>query len=76
MTPRILTAEISHETNTFNIHPTDIQDFQNRYLLDGPAAISSRADANTELAGVLDTARLHDWEVTHVISAAAGPVDA
>lgn len=73
MTLRILTAEISHETNTFNIRPTDIQDFQNRYLLDGAAANAARGSANTELAGVLDTGRLYDWEVTHVISAAAGP---
>lgn len=69
----ILTAEISHETNTFNVHRTDIQDFQNRYLLDGPAAIASRGNSNTELAGVLDIARAYDWELTHAISAAAGP---
>lgn len=73
MTFRILTAEISHETNTFNIRPTDIRDFQDRYLMDGDAAIAARGGANTELAGVLDTGRLHDWDVTHVISAAAGP---
>jgi microcystin degradation protein MlrC len=70
---RILTAEISHETNTFNIRQTGIGDFQNRYLLDGPAAISSRGKANTELAGVLETGKRHGWNVTHVISAAAGP---
>ena len=69
----ILTAEITHETNTFNIHPTDIRDFEVRYLLDGPAAIAARGDNNTELAGVLDTGRLHEWKVTHTISAAAGP---
>ena len=73
MAPRILTAEISHETNTFNIHPTDIANFQNRYLLDGPAAIAARGSANTELAGILDVGRNHGWEITHVISAAAGP---
>lgn len=70
---RILTAEISHETNTFNIHPTDIRNFEVRYLLDGPAAISLRGDKNTELAGVLDIGRLYGWQVTHTISAAAGP---
>ncbi|KLN59062.1 microcystin degradation protein MlrC [Kiloniella spongiae] len=73
MAAQILTAEISHETNTFNIRPTDIQDFKDRYLLDGPAALAAKSQANTELAGVLDTARFHDWDVTHVISAAAGP---
>ncbi|MGJ5619314.1 M81 family metallopeptidase [Sulfitobacter sp. MF3-043] len=73
MTLRILSAEISHETNTFNIYPTDIQDFQDRYLLDGPTAMAARGDNNTELAGFLDVARRYDWKVTHTISAAAGP---
>ena len=70
---QILSAEISHETNTFNIYPTNIQHFQNRYLLDGKTAIAVRGDSNTELAGVLDIARNYGWELTHTISAAAGP---
>lgn len=70
---RVLTAEISHETNTFNIRPTDLNAFRDRYLLDGPAAMATRGHANTELAGLLDVARLHGWDVTHVGSAAAGP---
>jgi microcystin degradation protein MlrC len=70
---RVLTAEISHETNTFNIHPTDLQSFRDRYLLDGPAAIGAKGDKNTELAGLLDVGRAHGWDITHVISAAAGP---
>jgi len=73
MTYRILTAEISHETNTFNIHPTDIQNFRDRFLLDGPAAMAARGDANSELAGVCDIGRLYGWDITHTISAAAGP---
>ena len=73
MALNILTAELSHETNTFNIHPTDIEDFQVRYLLDGPAAITLRGNSNTELAGVLDVGRLYDWQITHTVSAAAGP---
>ena len=73
MVARILSAEISHETNTFNIHPTDTPNFRDRYLLHGPAAVAARGNANTELAGLLDTGRLYDWDVTHVISAAAGP---
>ena len=73
MPTRILTAEISHETNTFNFRPTELENFHNRFLLAGPDAIAARGNANTELAGVLDCARRQDWEVNHVISAAAGP---
>jgi microcystin degradation protein MlrC len=70
---KVLSAEISHETNTFNIRPTGLQDFRDRYLMDGPQAIAARGNTNTELAGLLDTGRDHGWDITHVISAAAGP---
>jgi len=73
MSYRVLSAEISHETNTFNIRPTTLQSFRDRFLLDGPQAIAQRGDQNTELAGLLDTGRDHGWQITHAISAAAGP---
>ena len=58
---RVLTAEFSHETNTFNCHKTDKQAFRDRYLLIGAEAIAERGDANTELAGFLDVGRRHGW---------------
>ncbi|MFK5925137.1 MAG: M81 family metallopeptidase [Desulfuromusa sp.] len=73
MSFNVLTAEISHETNTFSLHQTGKQDFMARYALMGAAAIKERGDENTELAGFLDAGRAHDWQVTHVLSAAAGP---
>ena len=73
MSFKVLSAEIAHETNTFNIRPTTLQSFQDRFLLDGDQAIAARGDKNTELAGLLDTGRDHGWEIKHVISAAAGP---
>jgi len=73
LTFRILTAEVSHETNTFNCHKTDEQAFKDRYALFGAEAIAERGEANTELAGFLDVGRAHGWEVDHVLSAAAGP---
>lgn len=73
MSFRVLSAEIVHETNTFNVHPTTVQSFEDRYLLDGAQARVARGDHNTELAGLLDVGRDHDWQITHVISAAAGP---
>jgi microcystin degradation protein MlrC len=70
---RVLSAEIAHETNTFNVRPTTLQSFQDRYFLDGEQAVAARGDNNTELAGLLDAGRDHDWDISHVISAAAGP---
>jgi microcystin degradation protein MlrC len=70
---RVLTAEVSHETNTFNRRQTDEQAFRNRYFLIGAEAIALRGEANTELAGFLDAGRTQDWQIDHVLSAAAGP---
>jgi len=70
---KVLTAEISHETNYFSLYKTDKQAFMDRYALMGAEAIAERGDENTELAGFLDAGRAYGWQVEHVISAAAGP---
>src|SRR5210317_249067 len=69
----VLTAEISHETNSFSLHKTGRQAFMARYALMGAAAVKERGTENTELAGFLDAGRVHGWQITHVLSAAAGP---
>jgi microcystin degradation protein MlrC len=68
-----LTAEISHESNTFSIKPTDLAAFQMRGILHGEAAIAARGEANTPLAGFLDVARPEGWRVLHTVSASAAP---
>lgn len=73
MTFRVLTAELSHETNTFSRRLTGAQAFKDRFVLIGDEAIAERSAANTELAGFLDAGRTHDWRIDHVLSAAAGP---
>ena len=69
----VLTAEISHETNSFSIQETDEAAFMSRYVLLGAKAFAERGQANTELAGFLDAGRAHGWHINHVLSAAAGP---
>ncbi len=73
MSFRVLTAEISHETNFFSRHKTGRKAFMARYALMGDAAITERGNENTELAGFIDAGRAHGWSITHVLSAAAGP---
>jgi microcystin degradation protein MlrC len=73
MSFNVLTAEISHETNSFSLHKTGKRAFMARYALMGTAAIAERGAENTELAGFLDAGRAHGWQVNHVLSAAAGP---
>jgi microcystin degradation protein MlrC len=73
MSFRVLTAELSHETNSFSIQETDELAFINRYVTMGSMAIAARGQANTELAGFLDVSRAYGWHLNHVLSAAAGP---
>ena len=73
MTFRVLTAELSHETNTFSRRFTNAQSFKDRYVLTGDEAIAARGEAGTELAGFLEASRTHGWQIEHVLSAAAGP---
>ena len=73
MTFRVLTAEFSHETNTFSRVLTGKQAFMDRFVRLGDEAIASRREANTELAGFLDAGQAHGWRIEHVLSAAAGP---
>ena len=69
----VLSAEWQHETNTFCILPTTAASFAERGWLVGAEAIAARGQANTELAGFLDTARAHGWRIEHVLSAHAQP---
>jgi len=69
----ILTAEFSHESNTFSIRPAGLAAFEMRGILLGEAAIAARGEANTPLAGFLDIARPQGWRVVHAVSAHAAP---
>ena len=73
MTFRVLTAEFSHETNTFSRLLTGKQAFKDRFVRLGDEAIAERCEANTELAGFLDARQAHGWRIEHVLSAEAGP---
>jgi len=71
---RVLSAEFAHETNTFSTIPTTFERFEAQdCYLDASSAIAARGDSNTELAGFLDAARAHGWELLHVLSAIAQP---
>jgi microcystin degradation protein MlrC len=69
----VLTAEMSHETNSFSRQETDEQAFRNRYVLMGAEAIAERGQANTELAGFLDAGRSHGWRCQSCAQRIRGP---
>ncbi|UZF93000.1 M81 family metallopeptidase [Bosea sp. NBC_00550] len=73
MTFTVLTAEFSHESNTFSRCPADYAAFTDRGIRLGDEAITERGKANTPIAGFLDIGRPAGWRVIHAISAAAQP---
>ncbi len=73
MSFNVLTAEFQHETNTFNIHKTDLEAFKSDTFLIGADQLGARANANTGIAGALDCAKKFDWHITHAVSAHTGP---
>jgi microcystin degradation protein MlrC len=73
MTFTVLTAEFSHETNTFSIVPTDFKAFTDRFLLVGDEALRERGDANTDIAGFMDVGKAKGWTIIHALSTAAPP---
>lgn len=56
MTPRILLAGISHETNSFSSVPTDRAAFESLALCEGEALRTAFAGTNTELGGMIEGA--------------------
>lgn len=73
MTYTVLTAEFSHESNTFSRCPADYAAFEDRGISLGDKAVAERGEANTPIAGFLDVGRPAGWRVIHAISAAAQP---
>lgn len=73
MTHTVLTAEFSHETNTFSILPTDYAAFAGRSILFGDEAVAERRHSNTDIAGFMDVAEARGWKVLHALSTSAPP---
>jgi oligopeptide/dipeptide ABC transporter ATP-binding protein len=66
-------AEISHETNTFNISPTTLQAFATAIFWMVLPRLPREGRQEHRAGRHAGCGPRHDWDVTHVISAAAGP---
>jgi len=72
--PRVLVGAILHETNTFNRVPTQLDDFEGRYLCLDAADIRARLTGTaTEMGGFIAAAAHHRWRTELAVAAAAGP---
>ncbi len=73
MTYRVLMGEFAHETNTFSVQPADLGAFRRMFLHVGDEVPAKMRDTNTEIAGFLDVADRHGWEVVHTVACFATP---
>ena len=70
---RILSAEISHETNTFSILPTTLALYKARRYYRGEEIGRAFSGTRTEMGAHLDAAKKYGWEMVQPIAAAATP---
>ncbi|PWT90035.1 M81 family metallopeptidase [Bradyrhizobium sp. PMVTL-01] len=72
-TRRVLSAQIAHETNTFSIVPTTLDDFRKRLFLLGAEIAPALGATKMEIAGHLDAAKRYGWTLVQPIAASATP---
>lgn len=73
MPPRVLSAEISHETNTFNILPSTLALYRARRYYRGQEIVKAFSGTKTEMGAHLDAAKKYGWELAQPLAAAATP---
>jgi len=73
MNKRVLSAEISHETNTFNMLPTTLPMWQARRCYRGPRIAELMTGTQSEISAHLDAAQRYGWDLVQPIAAAAPP---
>jgi microcystin degradation protein MlrC len=72
-TRRVLSAQIAHETNTFSIVPTTIEDYRKRLLLLDAEIAAALTDTRMEIAAHLAAAKRYGWTLVQPVAAAATP---
>ncbi len=70
---RVLIAQFMHETNTFSVLPTTLDDYRRRWLVRGNEMASRFRNTKTEIGGLLDAADRYGWELIPALAANATP---
>ena len=73
MARKILSAEVSHETNTFSVLPTTLALYKARRYYRGEEIAKAFSGTKTEMGAHLDAAKKYGWELVQPIAAAATP---
>jgi len=70
---RVLSAQLAHETNTFSVKRTSLDDYRSRALHFGPAVRAAFEGTNTEIGAHLAAAELFGWSLVQPIACSATP---
>ena len=62
MAYRVLIAQFMHETNTFSMLPTTLDDYRKRWLIEGEAMVPHFAGTRNEIGGYIDAAKEYGWQ--------------
>ncbi|MEJ8851263.1 M81 family metallopeptidase [Variovorax rhizosphaerae] len=73
MSAKVLSAQLSHETNTFSQTPTTLQSFAERVFLKNAQIAATLSGTACELAAHIDAARDHGWQLVQPLAAHATP---
>lgn len=73
MAPRILTGQISHETNTFSKLATNLDSFRRRMLVLGNEVPEALRGTRTAIGAAFEAADQFGWTLSHPLAAAANP---
>lgn len=72
-TAKVLSAQLSHETNTFSQNATTLQSFAERVFLKDAQIAEALSGTACELAAHIDAARDHGWQLVQPLAAHATP---
>lgn len=70
---RVLSAQISHETNTFSRRLTTLDHYRARQLYRGPEIAAAMGQSKMEVAAHLHAAERYGWDLTQPVAAFASP---
>lgn len=71
---RVLTAEFSHETNTFCLLPTSTDNFRKgNFIVGEEQIILNRRSTKTALGGTIEFGEKFNWALTNTVCATATP---
>ena len=73
--PTIAIGGIMHESNTFSSVPTDLAAFEAGHLAIGDEILSIWSEAHHEVAGFIQGASEHGYELYPTLMASATPAD-